>query len=31
MQASLDVSTGEVRFYVDPGAIEILTRDADRR
>ncbi|MET4781497.1 hypothetical protein [Glaciihabitans sp. UYNi722] len=31
VQASVDVSTGEVRFYVDPQAIEILTRDADRR
>lgn len=27
--ASVEVSTGEVRFYVDPEAIEILRRDAD--
>lgn len=31
VKASVDGSTGEVRFYVDPEAIEILTRDADRR
>lgn len=29
--ASVDTSTGEVRFYVDPEGIEILRRDTDRR
>ena len=27
--AAVEVSTGEVRFYVDPDAIEILLRDTD--
>lgn len=27
VRASVDVSTGEVRFYVDPEAIDILSRD----
>lgn len=29
VQASIDPSTGEVRFYVDAKAIEILRRDHD--
>ena len=29
VRASVEVSTGEVRFYVDPEAIEILRRDTD--
>ena len=29
VQASVDVLTGEVRFYVYPEAIEILSRDTD--
>jgi hypothetical protein len=29
VRASVDVSTGEVRFYVDPDAIEILRHDTD--
>lgn len=27
--ASVEVSTGEVRFYIDPEAVEILRRDSD--
>jgi hypothetical protein len=30
VKASVDRSTGEVRFYVDSEAIEVLTRDSDR-
>ena len=29
VRASVEVSTGEVRFYVDPEGIEILRRDTD--
>jgi len=29
VRASVEVATGEVRFYVDPEAIEILRRDTD--
>ncbi len=29
VRASVDVSTGEVRFFVEPEAIEILRRDTD--
>jgi hypothetical protein len=31
VRASVDVSTGEVRFHVDPGSIEVLSRDTDGR
>jgi hypothetical protein len=31
VKASVDVSTGEVRFYVDPEEIQILSRDTDDR
>lgn len=27
--ASVEVSTGEVRFYIDPEAVDILRRDSD--
>ncbi|WP_157962375.1 hypothetical protein [Homoserinimonas sp. OAct 916] len=30
VRASVDLSTGEVRFYVDTEAIEVLSRDSDR-
>ncbi len=29
VRASVEVSTGEVRFYVDPDGIEVLRGDAD--
>jgi len=29
VRASVEVSTGEVRFYVDPDGIEILRCDTD--
>ena len=29
VRASVEVSTGEVRFHVDPEGIEILRRDTD--
>jgi hypothetical protein len=29
VRASVEVSTGEVRFYVDPDGIEILRADTD--
>lgn len=28
VRATVDVSTGEVSFYVDPAGIEVLRRDA---
>lgn len=30
VHASVDVSTGEVRFSVDPEGLEVLRRDSDR-
>ncbi len=30
VRASVDVSTGEVRFHVDPDGIEVLRRDNER-